>query len=223
MSQLPPPVTEAEFIDLDTADEDQIKRRFGGFVRPLHAYLNQIPCLRDLQKVRRRWKAKTLNTEAFGTFATDPRHWYTFHHGGRNEAQFNLGMFTTHLRIGLGFEFSEKKGGDPTAVHMAYACFTNIVRSGQGNFERFVSDNLLEVEWVDSIGGPLQFVPTGNVVRWLLNPPRMPLWIFVGRLLRRGPDTGVLENADALGGVMQSVFCGFKPLWEQTQTMARTP
>src|SRR5687767_362912 len=116
MSLAPPTVGEAEFIAVDIADEDEIKRRFGGFVRSLHAYLNQVPCLHDLQRVRRRWKARVASPEAFGNFATDPRHWYTFHHGGRTEAQFNIGLFPTHLRVGLGFEFTPKKGGDPTVM-----------------------------------------------------------------------------------------------------------
>lgn len=223
ISQRPPPISEAQFLDLATPDEEEIKRRCIGYVRSLHAYLNQLPCLSDLQRVRRRWKARTTSTDAFGTFATDPQHWYTFHHGGRNEAQFNVGLHTTHLRVGMGFEFSQKKGGDPTAVHLAYACFINLVRSDQHRFEQFVADNRLEIEWADANGGSLQFIPTGEIVRWLLNPPRMPIWIFVGRLLRRGQDSDVLENADALGGVMESVLCGFRTIWERTQVMAHLP
>jgi hypothetical protein len=216
----PPAIREAEFVALDTIDEEELKRRFGGFVRSLHNYLNQIPCLRDVQKVRRRWKARVANSEAFGTFATDPKHWYTFHHGGRNEAQFNLGFYTTHVRIGLGFEFTLKKGGDPTAVHLAYACFANWMRAKRPQFQRFVEDNNLEIEWRGDDGMPLQFVQTPSAIDWLLNPPTMPSWIFVGRLLRRGRDAATLDDPVTLDTVMQTVLCGFKPVWEQVQLLA---
>lgn len=220
MADAPPPVRISEFDAVDTTDESEIKRVFSPFVRSLHAYLNELRCLRDVQKTRRRWKARVAHPEAFGNLATDPRHWYTFHHGGRTEAQFNVGLYPTHLRVGLGFEFSLKKGGDPTAVQYAYACFTNLVRAGRHEFERFVTENGLEIEWVDTSGDPLRFIPTKDAVDLLLNLPREPLWVFVGRLLRREEDSAILGNAELLGGVMQKVFCGFRPIWEQTQMMA---
>jgi len=227
VSQTPPPVREAEFLAVDTTHEAEIKRRFNPFVRSLHSYLNQLACLRDIQQTRRRWKARTAETDAFGNFATDPEHWYTFHHGGRNEAQFNVGLWTTYLRVGLGFEFTHKEFGDPTAVGLAYTCFTNVIKANRSQFEHFVTDNQLEIEWtvyqVEIEGGPVQFVPTDEVVSWLLNPPREPGWVFVGRLLRRDQDAAVLGKPDALGNVMQAVLCGFRPIWEQTQVMAHAP
>lgn len=120
----------------------------------------------------------------------------------------------------LGFELTRKKGGDPTIVGLAYACFTNVIRRGLEEFNRFVRDNLLEVEWFPANGNDLEFVPTGRVVQWLLEPPPKPLWIFVGRLLRRGTDTMILENPVQLKHVIESVFKGFRPIWEQTQIMA---
>jgi hypothetical protein len=216
----PPPVREAEFVAVDTADEAEILRRFDPFVRSLHSYLNELPCLSDLQKARRRWKARTAETHAFGNFATDPKHWYTFHHGGRNEAQFNVGLWPAYFRVGLGFEFTLKKGGDPTAVHLAYACFVKMVRSNLSDFEDFVADNQLEVEWADNKGGSDQVIRTDDVVRWLLNPPQEPGWIFVGRLLRRDRDATVLQQPSSLGSVMQAVLSGFRPIWEETEVMA---
>ena len=222
MSQIPPPVTEAEFVAVDITDQDEIKRRFGTFVRSLHSYLNQLSCLNDVPKARRRWRARVVNTDAFGNLATDSRHWYTFHHGGRNEAQFNVGLYRTHLRVGLGFEFSLRRGGDPTAVHLAYACFTHLIRGDRNGFERFVTDNDLEVEWADNDGSSIQFVPPTSAVAWLLNPPREPAWIFVGRLLRRGKDSAVLQDSNQLAALIQTVFSGFRPIWEQTQVTAHT-
>jgi hypothetical protein len=223
VANVPPPVREAEFLALDTTDEEEIKRRFVAFVRSLHSFLNEVPCLQDVQKARQQWKSRFNATQAFGTFATDPQHWYTFHHGGRTEAQFNVGMFTTHLRVGLGFEFTLKKGGDPTAVQLAYACFVNIIRADQRQFQRFVNENRLEVEWTATDGGPLMFVPTENVWQFLMNLPKEPTWLFVGRLLRRGQDAAILEDAPSLGKLMEAVLCGIRPVWERTQLLAHVP
>jgi hypothetical protein len=217
--QMTPPVREAEFSAVDTADEEEIKRRFNGFVRQLHSYLNQLPCLRDLQNARRRW-TRPRETEPFGTFATQPKHWYTYHHGGRKEAHFDIGLCPSYLRVGLGFEFTLKKGGDPTVVGLAYTCFVNVVKADQSLFERFVADNHLEIEWSGQQGASPQYVPTGEMVSWLLNPPQEPVWLFVGRFLRRGQDSAILEDAGALGKVMEAVLCGFRPIWERTELMA---
>src|SRR5947209_6252518 len=114
MTHPPPLVREADFIAVDIMDEVEIRRRFSRMVQALHSYLNEVPCLRDLQQARRGWKSRVAENEAFGNFAAEARHWYTFNHGGRTEAQFNVGLYPTHLRVGLGFEFTLKKGGDPT-------------------------------------------------------------------------------------------------------------
>lgn len=214
---------EPEFAAVDTTDEEAITQRFNPRIRELHSYLNGLPCLRDIQAARRRWKARTAETEAFGNFAAEDQHWYTFHHGGRNEAQFNIGLCPSYLRIGLGFEFALREHGDPTAVQLAYACFRNITQASRDEFGRFVADNQLEIEWADDQFSSVELVATRQVVDWLFNrrnPPRAPGWIFIGRLLRRGQDTAILEDPVALGSVMQAVFCGFRPFWEQTQTMA---
>src|SRR5487761_1122590 len=137
---IPPTFGEPEFAAVDTTDEAAIKQRFNPLVRELHSYLNGLPCLRDIQATRRRWKARTIETEAFGNFATEPQHWYTFHHGGRNEAQFNIGLCPSYLRVGLGFEFTPREYGDPAAVQLAYACFTKVIKAKRTEFEQFVAD-----------------------------------------------------------------------------------
>ena len=217
----PPIVRDPDFVAVDTVNEADIQNHFGGFVRSLHAYLNQVPCLRDLQKTRRKWK-RTTETDAFGNFATDPEHWYTFNHGGRNEAQFNFGMFPSHVRIGLGFEFSLRKGGDPTVVGLVYACFLNVIRKDLDGFRRFVERNQLEGEWFGGQQPCFQIIPTERILDWLLNLPPEPSWVFVGRLLRRHSDVAYLEKAERLAEIIETVFCGFRPTWEQTQLMAAT-
>jgi len=220
MPQTPPPIREAEFKAVDISNEDEIGSRFQVYVRELHAYLNQLACLRDLQQARRGWKVRTGETEAFGNFGLYPKHWYTFHHGGRNEAQFNLGLWPSYFRVGLGFEFTLKKGGDPTIVGLAYSCFLNVLRERLDTFRKFVSINSLEIEWEDKDENLSLTIGTDEVVGWLLDPPPGARWIFIGRLLRRDEDKDVLENPEALGAVIQTVLCGFRPTWEQTQLMA---
>jgi hypothetical protein len=220
ISHVPPPVGEAEFLAVDILNKEEIKRRFGVFVGQLHSYLNQLPCLRDVPQIRRLWKPRAPGTEAFGNIAANPSECYTFNCGGRREAQFNVGVLSTHVRVGLGFEFTPREGGDRTIVGLAYTCFVNVIKTNRTQFERFVADNHLEIEWSNNTDGPLQFIPTSGVVPWLLNPLREPVWIFVGRLLRRTQDAPTLEDPNALGSVMQAVLCGFRPIWEQTQMMA---
>jgi hypothetical protein len=223
MPTTPPPIHEAEFVAVDIADEAEIKRRFTPFVRSVHSYLNQLPCLRDVQKTRRRWKARTVEKEAFGNLASHGQEWYTYHCGGRNEAHFNICLRPAHLTIGLGFEFTLNKGGDPTAVHLAYACFVQVVRRQRTEFERFAAASQLEIEWSDLRGGGHQYVVTGNVVPWLLTPPQEPKWICVARFLRRERDAAILENPTALGAVIEEVLSGFRPIWEQVEVMAHAP
>jgi hypothetical protein len=132
-----------------------------------------------------------------------------------------LGLYPTHFRVGLGFEFSMKKGGDPTIVGLVYTCFLQVVRAREQEFRTFVQDRQLEVEWWTPQQPGLQFVPTDRAVDFLLNPPNEPQWIFVGRLLRRNADADVFSDEQRFGNVITDVFSRFRPLWEETQVMAR--
>src|SRR5690606_37294231 len=125
-----------------------------------------------------------------------------YHHGGREEAQFNVGMYPEYLRVGLGFEFSQKKGGQPSNVALAYACFVNEVRSAATGFERLVRGHGWQVEWQATDGAAPEHVPAERVVEWLQRPTREVNWVFVGRLLDAGRDRAVLADAEALGAVI---------------------
>jgi hypothetical protein len=208
---------------VNIADEDEIKRRLNPFVRSWHSYLNHLPCLRDLQKTRRKWKSRTVEKEAFGNLASHAYECYTYHCGGRNEAHFNLCLRPAHFSVGLGFEFTLRKGGDPTAVHLAYACFIRVIKTRQKEFEQFVTANRLEIEWTDDSGQGHQYVPMQDVVSWLLRTPQEPRWICVARFLRREQDTALLENPAALGAVIEPILKGFRPIWEETEVLAHAP
>lgn len=220
LSELPPPVREHEFRAVDTVNEAEIQAEFIPLVRKLHLFLNQASCVRDLQEIRCNWKARVADKQAFGTFATAPKHWYTYHNGGRNEAQFNIGLSPKYLRVGLGFEFTLKKGGDPTIVQWTYAQFTKVVEQDPRGFDRLVRQNSLEVEWVPINETNPMTERTRTVTKWLRRPPQAPSWIFVGRLLRREKDMRILEDPTKLKEVIETVFGDFKPLWKQTQMRA---
>jgi hypothetical protein len=108
---LPPPIGSAEFQNVANLDEEQIRRDFARFIGRMHAFLNPVPCLADLHNVRRKkWmRGAPCLDGPFGTFATDPEHWYSFIHGGRNEAQLNIGLFPHYFRVGVGFEMTGKR------------------------------------------------------------------------------------------------------------------
>lgn len=220
VAQLPPPIHDEDFAAVDTTDEEEILRRFNSFVRSLHSYLNGLPSLRDLQNVRRRWKARTSDKLAFGNFVAHSREFYTFHSGGRKEGHFNICLRPGYFGIGLGYEFTLNKGGDPTAVQLAYSCFMNVVGMNRNQFERFVAENHLEVEFSGAQDRTVQIVPTSEVVPWILNLDHEPRWIMIGRLLRRVQDAHVLADPDALGKVIEAVISGFRPYWERAQVMA---
>ena len=220
MSDLPPVVRDKEFSAIDTNNEDEIKGRVQPLVRDLHSFLNDGSCLSNIQEIRRNWKYRIPEQRAFGpSFATEPRHWYTYNNGGRNEAQFNVGLSLDYLRVGLGFEFTPKKGGDPTAVHWAYAQFTKLIEQDMQSFERFVLLNSLEVEWLSTNDVYAKLVPTRRVTRWLLRPPQELSWVFIGRLLRRGRGASILKDPAKLKKVIEAVFECFKPIWKRTQMM----
>jgi hypothetical protein len=222
LSKLPPPVRKEEFQAVDTTDEEEIRDYFRPFVNRLNSFLNETSCLRDIQDIRRRKNPQITSSQAFvdGYFSTQPKHWYTHNAGGRNEAQFNIGMFPDYLRVGLGFEFREQVYGNPEAVQEAYGQFTEVLRQHRQVFERFARDNSLMIEWVPQGTTDIQYVRTQEVLKWLLKPSKVPDWIFVGRLLGRREDTEILEDPIRLKEVMESVFRGLKNLWEETQTEA---
>ena len=215
-----PIISDSFFDEIDTPLEDQVERRFQPWVsRELHPFLNALPCLTDLQTIRKRWKSRTGSPDPFGTFKADPSHWYTFNHGGRNEAQFNLGMFPQYFRVGVGFEFTEKRGGNPSEVTFAYTAFRNITESSSEHAE-FVATNSIEVEFFPTGKGELGHDSTKAVVGWAPAPHPPIQWIFFGRLLRRGVDQLILEDAEAFGRVINDVLCGFKPFWARAQQQA---
>jgi hypothetical protein len=226
LSALPPPVTESQFRDLEGASKEQVRKRAAPFVSDLQAFLNHGSCLSDVQSIRRSLNPRIKDGPAFDDFAVDYEHWYTYNTGGRNEAQFNLGLFPDYFRVGMGFEFTEKMYGEPARVQTAYGAFSEVLRQHRRGFDKFARKNLLWVEWrpegkMDRAS--IKYVRTDRVLKWLLRP-QVSNWIFVGRLLDRKGDAEILGDQVRLKEAMESVFRGFKPLWQEAQTAsARYP
>ncbi len=217
-----PTLSKKDFESLRTDDTEEVARLFSPWVRKVHTYINRLPEMQDLQQARHAWKAWTKTDEAFGSFKPDPQHWYTFNHGGRTEAQFNIGMFPEYLRVGLGFEFTLKQGGDPTKVQYCFVGFLNAMRRNEAAFPKFVIRNNLRIEFNARGKNTIDYVEPKGIVDWLKSPPCECDWIFIGRLLEIGDpnDARILSSASDLGGVIGTVFAGFRPFWEEGQRIA---
>ena len=199
---------DAFFTQVDTDDQALIRSRFEPFVTgQLHPLLNGLHSLQGIQAIR-----GGRANDAFGTFATGEREWYTFNHGGRNECQFNVGLGPSYLRIGLGFEFSHRKHGDPDAVLFAYLRFRKHITARQAEFRALIEELSLEVECTET-------GPGDDITNWILNDPMdpQPRWIFVGRCLYREGDGEVLRDEVALAKVIDKTFAGLRPYWQASR------
>jgi len=217
--KLPPVINESYFKAVDCEDREEIIRRIAPLMKNFHTFLNDLPCMRDIQYMRKSWKARAYADVAFGTIASNPRECYSFNHGGRNEAQFNICIMPTMFHIGLGFEFTLKKGGDPGIVGLTYACFQNVIRDDIKNFTALIQANSLELEWWHNKNDGLQIVPTSDVAKWLLKTDGAFFWILVGKILRRDRDAAILQDPVQMKKIFESVLGGLKPYWEKTQKM----
>jgi len=224
VSLLPPTINDSLF-DAITAEEAEVCRVFGPFIQELHEFLNELPCLRGLQEARRRALGiRPRYPQAFGTSAIKRGHWYTHNHGGRDEMQFNIGMFGPsakspgYLRVGLAWNIY---GFSRRIVNGSLETFRNLIREDR-SWDAFVKTNGLEIEWFHHLSTDnIEQTPTNSVTEWLLREPFPSYdWILIGRLLRRDIDTVTLTDPNLLKHVIESVFSGFLPLWEKTQLMA---
>ncbi|MBT9141912.1 MAG: hypothetical protein DDT29_00305 [Dehalococcoidia bacterium] len=178
-------------------------------------------------------KRRPPSRAAFGSRPTiKVGHWYTFNRGGRNETQFNIGMFGApeyYVRVGMGFNFDRGGFGMPQAVERAFDCFTNVIGQRRTEFQQLVHENSLQVEYVRQIGAPLEYIPSPDMSSPDNSSPAMILerlprlhrdieckWIFIGRLLQRRGDLAILEDQAELKRVIESVFTGFLRYWKQT-------
>jgi len=215
----PAPVLDAMFDDLD----NNRYSAFGDFFDALRGFLNELPCLQDLQTIRAT-RLPSHKTQSSKAFTRSPRlddsHWYTYHDGGATEMQFNVGMYgqrgvgqpPPYFRIGVGWAFYYSR----PAAEASFRRFLSLLTQDAvilNQFSIFMSANNLGIEYYPRIYGRPGLIPTQQAAAWLRQVPDTRDWIFMGRLLRRGIDRQTLEDPDLLGEVFRSVLCGFKPIW----------
>ena len=163
-------------------------------------------------------------------YAGSHGHIFAFHHGGRWEPQFNLGMFSANpwesnaFRIGIGFNMSPA-GSDPDR------------EAGQADvlaaFERFQHHigstwRGHVVDWMEKTGGFIQYGERGPAsdllpkqgVEWIINcrNPAGIGWVFLGRWLfpDRAADAEALNETRKLVAVVEDTFAALFPLWLTT-------
>jgi tetratricopeptide (TPR) repeat protein len=154
-------------------------------------------------------------------------HIFAFHHGGRWEPQFNLGMFSANpwgasaMRVGIGFNMSPA-GSDPDreAGHASVL----------GYFERFQQQLASAwrghvVDWMAKSGGFIQYgerPPATDMIpkeamEWVINcrNPAGIGWVFVGRwlFLENPNDAATLGEMRKLVVAIEETFAALFPLW----------
>ena len=160
-------------------------------------------------------------------YAGEHGHVFGFHHGGRWEPQFNIGMFSANpwgvssFRMGIGFNMSQA-GSDPDR------------EAGQANtlawFEKF-QEQLRStwrghlVDWMGTYGGFIQFGDRGPAtdmlpkqgVEWITNcrNPAGIGWVFVGRWLfpDKSDDAATLSEMRKLVAAVEDTYAALFPLW----------
>lgn len=226
MPNLPPPILDRYFDDLDKPI-DQAVAIMTPVIKDFMAYLNELPCLSNLQlqryltgRVSRRQRSpfKLINQPP----KKDSRHWYFYNTGGRNEMQFNIGMYSTqcitpsvpYVRIGVGFNFSRGQFGRPDDVQREFCGFARKVMDQQRRFLTFFDQSNLEVEFSSNDAGS-SGVSAHHFMDWLASQTstranrHIDDWVFIGRLLRRGTDQATLERPQLLDQTLDAVFSGF--------------
>lgn len=223
---LPPAIRREDFTKLETLLEKGVERTFGGTLQRLHTFLNEDPATNDLLYDRKLWAPKAQKQPSFGSFGFQDHHWYTFNNGGRNEAQLNVGMFggeDGHVRIGLGFERTERQGGRPRDVALIYTAFADLLARKKDPiacaFIDFMHAEQLELEiWRE--GSELEILSTDKALAFLIKP-RDFAWLLVGKLLRAGKDEAILATPTLFATALGRVFRGVRPLWRLANERGR--
>jgi hypothetical protein len=160
-------------------------------------------------------------------------HIYAYHHGGRWEPQFDLGLFSATpwganwMRIGLGFNLSDSGRDDRV---QATSRGDDGLEQILGYFETFQRQAASAwrghlVDWMGTSGGFIQYGARGpaidllpkQAVEWLINcrNPAGHGWVFVGRWLslEKPEDARTLGDMRKLVAEVEDTFAALFPLW----------
>jgi len=154
-------------------------------------------------------------------------HMFAFHHGGRWEPQFNLGMFSQNpwgvnaLRMGIGFNMSPA-GSDPdreAGQASAIAWFERFQQALNSTWRGHL------VDWMSNSSGFIQYGDRGpaldlmpkQAVDWVVNcrNPAGIGWVFAGRwlFLDKASDAETLGQTRSLVAAVEDTFAALFPLW----------
>lgn len=207
--------TKSDFEFLGTLKADQVNGAFWTKVEELLHRVNQLECMKDLQITRNKGATSAFEVTP-DRMNTQDGHWYVYHFGGREEAQFNIGMNELYLRIGLGFnaEITRGRSGPqtPNRVARAFDAFREAISRRPNIFQRLALREDFRVEGYDAAtDDPVK------LVAWLNSAEvKTEKWIFVGSLLRRDNPVDLLVVGDweELLRKINRVFEGLYPFWQ---------
>ncbi len=154
-------------------------------------------------------------------------HIYAYHHGGRREPQFNIGLFSrtpwggNWIRIGLGFNLApgardNEAGGGQERVLVTFEGFQ---RQVAGAWRSHL------VQWMETSTGFIQYGNRGpaidflpkDAVDWLINcrNPGAQGWVFVGRWLSldKPDEAKTMSSMPKLVAAIEDTFAALFPLW----------
>jgi hypothetical protein len=222
---LPPPLSPSLFRALETDRVADAAARFAPVVSALQEFLNAMPPLDALQHLRRRGRRPAFRRRA----RVSRGHWWFSHEGGRNEGQWNVGMFPCHLRFGIGFNATRGGWGKPELVEAARAAFLQRLRAWEGDDPGLCARAGLEAEVYDRARG-LRVLPV-SALHAEAEAGAAAEWLFVGRLLRSGPtgrgephpgcedgdDSAVLADPARLAEELRRAAGVLWPVWEESR------
>ena len=154
-------------------------------------------------------------------------HIYAYHHGGRREPQFNIGLFSrtpwggNWIRIGLGFNLApgardNEADGGQERVLVRFESFQRQLGGAWGSHL---------VQWMGTSGGFIQYGNRGpavdllpkDAVAWLINcrNPAAQGWVFVGRWLSldQPEDAKTMSSMPRLVVTVEDTFAALFPVW----------
>ncbi len=169
--------------------------------------------------------AKLFHRNSF--HAGESGHIYAYHHGGRWEPQFNLGMYSDTaatencFRAGIGFNLTQDgRSPEPSSgQEQAVGFFELFQQQLQGSWRALL------VDWMSQAGGFIQLGTRGPAMELMpeqsvdaLVSCRNPVavgWIFVGRwlFLNRPDDAKTLADMKKLTASVEETFAALYPLW----------
>ena len=154
-------------------------------------------------------------------------HVHAYHHGGRWEPQFNIGLFSEEpwrmnaVRIGLGFNLeTSRREAEPSQGEENIAAYFNRFQVALSGVWR---GHL--VEWMTKSAGFIQYGGRGpstdllpkDAVEWLINCRNSSglSWVFVGRWLfmDKPDDAETIGDMRRLVADVDDTFAALFPLW----------